>query len=58
MHSDPTIYIIAAALVGGAVGFFGCALVASRAIRRANIEGWKEGCRCRQREENPFNFVR
>jgi hypothetical protein len=58
MHSDPTVYIIASALVGATIGFFGCAIVASRAIRRANIKGWQEGCRCRQREENPFHVIR
>lgn len=43
MHSDPTAYIIAAAVLGASIGFYAAALMASHTVRRANIEGWKEG---------------
>lgn len=43
MTTDPAIYIIAASLLGGAIGFFGCALFASHAIRRAEQEFYREG---------------
>jgi hypothetical protein len=43
MHTDPIAYIIGAALLGGMIGFFGCCLYASDKIRRANLEGYKEG---------------
>lgn len=43
MTTDPMPYIIFAALLGAAIGFFGCALFASGKIRRANLEGYKEG---------------
>jgi hypothetical protein len=53
MTPDPMLYIIAAAVLGAAIGFFACALVASRRIRDAEREGWKAGVRCRHREEAP-----
>lgn len=43
MHSDPMPYILFAALLGAAIGFFGCALFASNKIRRANLAGFREG---------------
>jgi hypothetical protein len=36
-------YIIFAAILGGCIGFFGCGIFASHAIKRANLEGYKEG---------------
>lgn len=43
MNSDPMPYIIFAAILGGCIGFFGCGIFASHAIKRANLEGYKEG---------------
>lgn len=42
MKNDPMTYILAASLVGSAVGFFASALLNARTVRRANIEAWKE----------------
>lgn len=44
-------YIIAAAVLGAVLGFFGCALLASAAIRRANREGYLEAMRFYARHE-------
>lgn len=52
MTPDPTLYIIAASVLGASIGFMSCALVASRRIREAEREGWKAGVRCRHREES------
>lgn len=50
MTTDPAAYIIGAAIVGACIGFFGCALYASNKIRRANLEGYKEGLRAGKRQ--------
>jgi hypothetical protein len=42
MTTDPAPYIIFAAALGASIGFFGCAIFASKAIKRANLQGWKE----------------
>ena len=42
MHNDPTAYILAAAILGSALGFMSCALMASNHIRRARIDAWAE----------------
>ena len=54
MKDDPAIYIYAAALLGAAIGFFTCALIASRRIRQAERDGWRAGVRCYHREHNPL----
>lgn len=41
--SDPGAWILFAALVGACIGFFGCALFASRNLRKAARGGWREG---------------
>lgn len=43
MHTDPAPYIIAAAILGGCIGFFGCALYASRRITDAARDAYWEG---------------
>ncbi len=43
MHPDPALYIISAAVLGAAIGFFGCALAVSRAIRHARDEAFDAG---------------
>lgn len=43
MQQDPAIYIIAAAVIGAAIGFFGCALLASHEIRGARQRGFQDG---------------
>ena len=43
MHNDPMLYIIAAAMLGGVLGFFGCALVASKSIRESRDDAFQDG---------------
>lgn len=50
MKTDPTYYILFAAMLGAAIGFFGCALYASRIIKRSNLEGYKEGLAAGKRQ--------
>ena len=45
MTTDPTTYIIAAALLGAAIGFFAHRSLTRRRSRRANFEGFKEAVR-------------
>lgn len=45
MKSDPVALHFFVALVSAALGFMFCAVLASRRIRRANIEGYKEAVR-------------
>lgn len=52
MYSDPTAYIILAALLGGSIGFFGCALYASRRIREIESNAWSRGRQCTERENS------
>ena len=52
MQTDPTIYIIAAALLSGCISFIAACVLCSRRIRRAEIEGWKDGVRFYQSREN------
>ena len=49
MKTDPAMYIYAAALLGGLLGFFSCALCASSRIRRANLEGYLEAVNYQKR---------
>lgn len=50
MTTDPMPWIIFAAMLGAAIGFFGCAIYASNKIKRANLEGYKEGLRAGRRQ--------
>lgn len=50
MHSDPTAYILAAAIVGAAIGFIGCALFVARRIQEARDESWHDGYAAATRE--------
>ena len=43
MTSDPGVWILFAGMVGGCVGFFACALFASRRIREERRQNWREG---------------
>lgn len=43
MNSDPTAYILAAAVLSGAIGFMGCALMAARMIRQEREESYWDG---------------
>jgi hypothetical protein len=43
MTSDPIAYIVFASLLGGAIGFFACALFASRKIKQIDRTRWREG---------------
>lgn len=45
MHPDPSTLILAAALLGAALGFMAACVICSRRIRRANLEGFKEAVR-------------
>jgi hypothetical protein len=45
MHSDPTTYILAAAVISGAIGFMGASLMAAHQVRRANNDGYAEAVR-------------
>lgn len=47
---DPMPYIVFAALVGGAIGFFGCALMTSGSIRRAERRAYWDGFAACNRE--------
>lgn len=54
MTTDPTTYILAAGLLGSALGFFACALFTARTVRRSNLEGFKEAVRLYQsRSQKP-----
>lgn len=52
MTTDPTAYIIAAALVSAAIGFFGCALFVSKRIREEREESYWEGYSACNREHS------
>lgn len=43
MQLDPTIYIIAAAFLGSALGFFASALITSGSILHAQRDFWRRG---------------
>ena len=51
MQTDPTLYILGAALVSAAISFFTACLMCSRRIRRAEIEGWKQGVQFYQQRQ-------
>jgi hypothetical protein len=52
MTTDPAPYILAAAIIGSMIGFFGCALLVSRRIREAERESYWEGYYAANRENN------
>lgn len=45
MKSDPATYIYFATVLGFCIGFFACALMASRRIRQAEMHGWRDAVR-------------
>ena len=45
MQTDPTPYIAFTALVCFSIGFLASAIICARRIRRAEIDGWKQGVR-------------
>ena len=53
MHSDPTAYILATAIISGALGFFGCALFAAQRIREERRESYWEGYGACNRAHHP-----
>lgn len=53
MQHDPTIYIIAAGLLCGSLGFMSACIVCARRIRRAETEGWKAGVSFYQDQQSP-----
>ena len=52
MQTDPMIAILFTAILCFCIGFFACALAASRRIRRAETDGWKAGVRFYQARES------
>lgn len=52
MQHDPAPYIIFAALLGAMIGFFGCALFASRRIKEDTRDAYWEGYYAANRENN------
>lgn len=50
MTQDPTAYILFAALLGGAIGFFGSALLTSGSIRKAQRDAYWDGFAACNRE--------
>lgn len=44
-HTDATIYILAASLIGATIGFFGAALMASTKMRRIEQDSWNKARR-------------
>lgn len=41
--TDPAAWILFAAILGGCLGFFACALFVSHGLRRASRSSWREG---------------
>jgi hypothetical protein len=52
MQTDPIIAVTFTAVICFILGFFACALAASRRIRRSEIDGWKAGVRFYQERES------
>jgi len=52
MTPDPFAYIIFATLLGGCIGFFGCALIVSRQIRRIETKSFEDGYACCNRDHS------
>jgi len=50
MKSDPAAYIYFTAVLCFCLGFVACAIICARRIRQAEMEGWKRGVCCRERE--------
>jgi hypothetical protein len=50
MSTDPTTYILAAAILGASIGFIGASLMAAHQVRRANNDGYAEAVRHYQAE--------
>ncbi len=55
MQHDPAPYIIAAAVLGSMIGFFGCALFASRRIKEDTRDAYWEGYYAANRENEAHN---
>ena len=51
MTTDPTIAILATAIICATGGFWTAAVLASRRIQRAETEGWKHAVRFYQARE-------
>lgn len=51
MKSDPIALHFFIAVLCFCIGFFACALVAARRIRRAEIDGWKDGVKFYQERD-------
>ena len=51
MQTDPITYILFTAILCFILGFFACAILASRRIRRSEIDGWKAGVKFYQSRE-------
>ena len=52
MQHDPTIYIIATALICGSLGFMSACIVCARTVKRSRTEGWKEAVRVYQSRQS------
>jgi len=52
MKPDPIALHFFIALVCFSIGFFACAIICARRIRRSEIDGWKAGVRFYQEREN------
>ena len=55
MQHDPAPYIIFAALLGAMIGFFGCALFASRRIKEDTRDAYWDGYYAANRENAAHN---
>ena len=51
MSTDPIIAVTFTAILCFCIGFFACALAASRRIRRAENDGWRAGVKFYQARE-------
>lgn len=51
MQNDPTTYVLASGMLCGCLGFFTACLFTAKTVRRANLEGWKEGVRFYQQRQ-------
>lgn len=52
MINDPTIFILAAALIGACIGFFGCSIFASSRIRSIEDDSFQAGYECCNRDHH------
>lgn len=42
MQTDPSVYIVSAAVIGACLGFMACALMTANRLRRAARDAWRE----------------